>query len=263
MRDIDRKTFLLHARMPGYQQQVARSLKILREFFAKTDSPHIAVSWGKDSLVCLHLALKINSNVKGIWFDRGKGGDLPEIYELAERLKNQWRLNLHQVPTLRSVWEIYEQDGAEAIAAGDALRKNMWASSADYFAKHPCDGEIMGLRAQEAKGRRANLAGRGLLFKKKSGIWSCNPIGYWSGNDVWAYLISNDIPYPPIYDDLAAIGIGYNHPNSRTANWAGLKDLDGVRLTTIKVTRPALYYELIAAFPLAANYASGSLKSSI
>lgn len=78
------------------------------------------------------------------------------------------------------------------VAAGNMLVAYAYATGAT--------GTISGLRAAESKGRRwrAIKWGAHHTYKLDGQTMSC-PIQWWSGDDVFAYLVSNEIPIHPYY----------------------------------------------------------------
>jgi phosphoadenosine phosphosulfate reductase len=176
---------------------------------------------------------------------------MPETYALADRLTAQWSLRLHRIPALRSIFQIYRDHGIDAPRR--LLKDNLVQAMDSAAAELGIDGLILGMRADEARGRRANLASRGLIYRMVSGQIRCNPIGFWTGEDVWAYIVTYDIPYLPIYDDYARIGLDYTSPASRTSNWAGNFDRSqpdhGTRMHRLRWLRPELWNELVGEFP--------------
>jgi len=57
---------------------------------------HISVScsFGKDSMVVLHMALQVDPNIKVVFFNTGV--EFPETIRLKNRLKDEWNLNLYE-----------------------------------------------------------------------------------------------------------------------------------------------------------------------
>ena len=69
-------------------------------------------------------------------------------------------------------------------------------------------GIMLGLRAEESRGRSANRASRGPLYRRACGQWTSTPIVDWSGLDVFAYLAARDIGLLPVY---RCIGLDPRH----------------------------------------------------
>jgi len=73
--------------------------------------------------------------------------------------------------------------------------------------KNKNSGVFMGLRIEESKNREIHLLrnlGYASQYKTASsrfykGSWYCNPVAEWSGTDVFAFLLSRNIPIIDIY----------------------------------------------------------------
>lgn len=79
-----------------------------------------------------------------------------------------------------------------AIASGNMLVAYTYAG--DY------DGSFVGLRADESRARAAYSQFRGPIYRHESdGKWQVCPLLPWSGNDVYAFLVSRKLPIHPFY----------------------------------------------------------------
>lgn len=58
---------------------------------------YVAFSGGKDSLIVLDLARRVEPDVPVVFFDSGL--DYPETYDYLTELAHTWRLDLHRLPT--------------------------------------------------------------------------------------------------------------------------------------------------------------------
>ena len=78
------------------------------------------------------------------------------------------------------------------VAAGNMLVAHAYATGAR--------GTVSGLRADESKHRlmRAITFGAHHVYKTDGQVMVC-PIQWWSGDDVFAYLVSRDVPVHPYY----------------------------------------------------------------
>ena len=56
------------------------------------------------------------------------------------------------------------------------------------------DRYLSGVRADESAARKRRMKGHGASTKR-----TCAPIGWWTGLDVFAYLVANDLPIHPAY----------------------------------------------------------------
>lgn len=111
-----------------------------------------------------------------------------------------------------------------------------------------CDGVFLGLRAEESVGRTANVKRRGMIYRSiETGMLHCIPLAYWSARDVWAYIVSRDLPYNAVYDKPWPGG----REAIRVGTWAG-SDPETVRLGRWNFVRqhyPQLWQEMRRRFP--------------
>lgn len=245
MKDSDKRRFLLYSKLPCHKRRVEVAKATVRDALKDSKKPYVAVSWGKDSLVCLHMAIQYRPGIEVVWFDRGEGGDMPETYELASQLTAAWGLNVNRVETEETVMGAYRKAGTVF------LKNNRFAKYLIKAAKQVADRDvcIKGLRASESRGRKVGLKVRGLDYLSVSGTRLVNPLGWFEPRDVWAYIVSNEIPYLPYYDDCAAIGVDYESEKSRTSNWAGTYLHEQGRVQRLKMTRRELFEQWAKEFP--------------
>lgn len=121
---------------------------------------------------------------------------------------------------------------------------------------HGYDGVFLGMLATESRSRAYQLHdGHRPLYRVKSeqGIWHCSPLASWTKRDIWAYVVANDVPYNPVYDRLAELGV----PLARR-RVAALTCFRVQQFGSVAVLRsgwPDLYNRLAATFPHVRAYA--------
>ncbi|MFC9839762.1 phosphoadenosine phosphosulfate reductase family protein [Rhodococcus sp. NPDC127530] len=70
---------------------------------------YVAFSGGKDSLVVLDLARRVEPDVPVVFFDSGL--DYPETYDYLTELAEAWRLDLHRIPTEPPLLQVLGDSG--------------------------------------------------------------------------------------------------------------------------------------------------------
>jgi 3'-phosphoadenosine 5'-phosphosulfate sulfotransferase (PAPS reductase)/FAD synthetase len=76
-------------------------------------------------------------------------------------------------------------------------------------------GYALGLRAEESRGRTMNFRQRGAVYTLASGMEVCTPLADWTGRDVFACILANDLPLSSVYghdglhDDVERIREGW------------------------------------------------------
>lgn len=129
--------------------------------------------------------------------------DWPEKRVYAERVAHAQGWNFHRVEPGFSVWErSYScQLGFENICTQTHVftQDSFLAVLHEKQQELDCSVVFLGLRSQESRSRYLNLAKRGELYQLKNGEWRCCPLGRWTAEDVFAYLIEHEIEINPCY----------------------------------------------------------------
>jgi len=250
MQKDEYELYRLHSKLPAFQKRVQKSRKIIREALAQINRPYAAVSFGKDSLVLMHLVIRERPDIPIVWSDRGPEAELPETYALIEKLKEKYQINLVVLKPEMSMFEIYRRYGLPEIDehASRLIVKeiNLVRTFAKYIRETGSDGYFQGLRADESHGRTMMTGKYGPLFiRKRDNFLTCNPLLWWNARDIWAYIVANDIPYHPEYDNTKF----RSREEIRLSNWSGLYMARKGRMVELKALHPDLYQQLINEFP--------------
>jgi len=172
----------------------------------------VSTSWGKDSVVLLHLAASINPKINIINARypnlAERFSDMDRVRDLVLARPDMAKANYIEVRT-PGEWEMYERAGggfsqAETKEQRDAVKwwkqefeKNMSMTLRDLG----CSGVFLGLRSDESYARRMNAITHGVDYTRKDGTSICLPMSSWKGAEIWSYLVTNDLPWLRIYDD--------------------------------------------------------------
>lgn len=254
MKDWERERYLTYSRLNSFQKKVRSAQKIIESAFAKFSSWAVSCSFGKDSLVLLDLVFSVRPCA--VIF-KDSGYCLPETYATMQKCKERYGFKT-QVKQADMTWEeILDRFGLPGINRTDAQQKKaVQAIKKDVLTEFAKElgfmGIFWGLRSQEAKGREMLLRCKGHTFlNETTGLWYCAPLHNWTADDVWAYIISRDLPYPKFYDyqqgDKARDWI-------RNTGWASTDGASRGRLVWLKRYYPDLYKKLSAKFPEVRNY---------
>jgi phosphoadenosine phosphosulfate reductase len=158
----------------------------------------MSTSFGIHSAVMLHMVTQVSPEIPVIWVDTGY---LPaSTYVFAEELTQRLNLNLkiYQSPisparmeaTLGRLWA---QD-VEAFNRYDHIRKVEPMQRALQELK--VTAWIAGLRKNQTDHRKTLLP-----VTLQGDIYKISPILNWSSKAVYDYLIANDLPYHPLFDE--------------------------------------------------------------
>jgi len=185
-------------------------LEQIEQCLNKHENPVVACSFGKDSLVVLHMVLRIRPKI-AVVFNNTKC-EFPDTLRLKRQLVEQWNLNLVEAfPNAGwTFWKVVEKYG---FPLGQRRGGAATSKCCYYLKKAPMqqamkqlkwDLVIDGLTIHESRQRYLlltkypdNLSYR---YHKK---WNCHklsPIRDWTPSDVWDYIDRNNIPYNSYYD---------------------------------------------------------------
>lgn len=185
MERIEREAFLAHATLPTFKRKVEKAKEIIREALAIAPA-YVAVSWGKDSVVMLHLVQLICPDILAIHIRTPQ-------QELLENFEETSIKYFSSFPTNYSVIDI----GMEETISHAAQSLKLWESYPLSF---------IGLRAEENQKTRGRSAKKyGYIHKYESGkkqdSFRCCPLLWWTWQDIWAYTCLFDLPYLASYDN--------------------------------------------------------------
>jgi len=169
---------------------VARSRRLERreaeaiaciEAFAREGPCYAGVSWGKDSTVLAHLVTMCSVTVPLVWV-RVEPIANPDCSLVRDEF-----LSAHDIEYVElEVWCTWS-DG-EYHATG-TLEQGFAEAGRRYGARH-----ISGVRADESGARKTRMRRHGHNTRRTSA-----PIGWWTGEEVYAYLYRHALPVHPAY----------------------------------------------------------------
>lgn len=192
------------------------------------DKTAVACSFGKDSLVVLHMAHQIDPDILVVWSDTKV--ELPDTYAYQKMLTEKWKLNLRiaRAPKGVNFWTIAREYG---LPRPRLQGKNRDPKCCSILKQRPAEliykelgirCVMTGILAAESENRfmvmqrNANKAiAQGIAkddvegygcgakyYQKTTGRYALHPIIDWTEQDVWDYIRMNDLPYNPHYDKM-------------------------------------------------------------
>jgi len=192
----------------------------------------LSCSWQKQSSVLVHMVSELDLEIDVVELDTHLF--FRESYETRERLVERYGLSLIH-PDVITIAEQHKQEGP-----------NLWERDPDRCchirkveplieALEPYGAWISGIRREQSPSR-ANA--RKIERSDRYGVWKVQPLADWTEEDVWAYIVANDIPYNPLHDvGYRSIGcIPCTRPTrpdeeERAGRWAGSDKLEcGIHL---------------------------------
>lgn len=184
------------------------------------DSLAVACSFGKDSIVVLHMALKYKPDVKVVFSNTLI--EFPETIAYKDKIKEEWNLNLTETRPYKDMtfWKCVDKYGLPNTRSN---KHKIHSPRCCYYLKEKPAIELykkLGIRAVLTGLMKSESRNRALLitkmdngndekdgigfcgqryFVKSWGIWKLHPIAYWTCDEVWNYIEQNKIPVNQVY----------------------------------------------------------------
>ncbi len=216
----------------------------------------VAYSGGKDSTVLLHILIEAGWAGPMVMYFYSDIENPPENVEMAKQQAKEHNLELHildckdssSVEAFRQAGHLFiypaTKDEKRIINIVDtAFRKQVDKFTSDMGLA----GTFLGLRKAESYRRAMSLSKTGPVYKAKSRqTATCCPLYNWSGDDIWAYIVENNLPYLACYETP-----GYDRRRLRNEInlLCGKKSMSLGLLEQYKATYPELYKKLKLEFP--------------
>lgn len=232
MNNAWRETFLIHSRTTEFHKKVYEADEIIACALRKHQKPYVAFSGGKDSTCVLHLVLQQRPDTMVLHWDYGRYYIPRPIHtEIVANAKKIFDMSPsgggkgEEIRLRIETSEKYDQLGKNAR---NVIGTEMIEKLIPQLIKEGYDAVFVGLRAQESIKRKLRIkAGRALSAIPE--IW---PVQSWSWLDVWAYIVSNNIPYLSYYDRYGPV-VGWDKARFTTLfdpefDKLGASNVDGV-----------------------------------
>lgn len=198
------RTVAAHALDPSHRRAVRVALDRLRE----TRDREVAGGWrvglsgGKDST-----ALAILLDLAG-WRPPGISVkddlDYPGEREYVQRIHDFAGIDTEILTPPVSLQTFLRNERVSLVRdlhgrAADLSRENFYGLLDAHRARTGHHGILLGLRAEESRGRLMNRRSHGWIYERNDGLHVSSPIADWSTIDVHAFLFAHEIPLLPIY----------------------------------------------------------------
>jgi len=168
------------AKSPALEAKEAKAIQVIREF-ASQGPCYVGVSWGKDSVVVAHLALRAGVGPLA-WFPAGIIEN-PDCAAVRDAF-------LQMFPDAQYI----EIEASGPIVGPDITGHDGAQREFEIASRRLGDRYISGVRAEESKVRSLRMMRWG-----ESTTNTCAPIGWWKGEEVFAYLHKYNLPVHPAY----------------------------------------------------------------
>ena len=182
-------------------EKVANALKFVREQVAKYDRIAAVCSFGKDSMVMLHIVRQIEPDILVLWI---KPPFLfKETIEFAHQVIKEWDLN---VKVLESEF-VKDKEWMQEVVYKPKLWKTNPELCCQIFKVQPVMKAVreLDLQAWFSGLRKTESEKRGMYKRvwRQGPFFKLHPIIDFTEADVWRYTAVHKLPVNPLY------GLGY------------------------------------------------------
>lgn len=220
--------------------------KLIEVALDKHNNPIVACSFGKNSMVVLHLVRQYYPDVQ-ILFNNTLM-EYPETYKFKKAICEKWKLNIIETKPIKTFWQIVEEYGFPLFS-----RKGNSDASKNccrYLKEYPIDRVLRkyrfnlyftGLSRHESRLREFSAKKYGNYFySKRAQHWKCHPIQDWTENDVWEYHKLYKLPHNEFYDRIAPEGF-----DMRTGCWCCTIPIKYGKIELLRINYPKLWELLL------------------
>jgi len=190
-------------------------MKIVQEAVERHgDRLVVSCSFGSCSVVVLHMALRVDPDIRVVF--NNTGVEYPETYAYRDLLVKMWSINLLETQPVKTFWQCVQEYGFPLVrmAYGGLWRKHRKKNEkpecciylkelpmARVCRQHGIEASLTGLRCSESGVRMFVIAQRGQVYqtKKWGDLWRYHPIAFWTKQQVNDYLMEHGIPLNEIY----------------------------------------------------------------
>lgn len=230
MKSHDKKAFQLWSKQKEYQRRLKHAESMVKDVITRYNCI-VLYSGGKDSLVLLDMALKVDPNIPVYHFSAGYD------YE-SKQIKQPKQITDEIIGIARQlgVKNLYVK------GQRDPASKRFFGLLFQVMKDIGATVELLGIRAEESITRRERVTK--WLVQKEGQRQVSFPLKWFTWMDIWAYIVSNNLPYFSLYDKYGPL-IGYDKVRwsmlfSKFAlDKGGSYYLDGVLYPELRNERPS------------------------
>jgi phosphoadenosine phosphosulfate reductase len=184
----------------------------------------MATAFGAEGCVLIDMLSRIESSVR--IFNLDTGYQFPETLALRDRIAEKYGIEVELIRPETTVAE-YEATNGGPVYADDPNRCCRERKLLPLRrAIRGYDAWVSAIRADQSADRgRAQV----VSWDVKFGLVKVNPLLRWTKRDVWAYIVTHEVPYNPLHDQgYPSIGcwpctraVADGEHDERAGRWAG------------------------------------------
>jgi phosphoadenosine phosphosulfate reductase len=164
----------------------------VQEFFPRLT---MATAFGPEGCVILHMLAEIEPKVRV--FNLETGYQFNETLELRDRIAERYGIEVELIRPELSVAEYEAEHGGPLYVRNpdQCCRDRKLIPLRKAVVGY--DAWISAIRADQSAHRaKADVVG----WDAKFGLVKINPLLRWTRRDVWAFIVTNNVPYNPLHD---------------------------------------------------------------
>ncbi len=260
MTEDEKEIYMLHSKTKGYRHRIDGAMQTAKKAISEIKGIHsLSYSGGKDSTVMLDICMKCGFKGELIQFFYSEYENPAMNLDMADIQSKKYALELHRIKCFSSK-EAWDEAGRFFVVPSNDLEKSLVRRVGTDFGKQAkrlsedrgYSLQFIGMRKAESKQRRMTIGSRGLTYYAKTrDSFTCCPIGKLTDDDIWAYIVSNHLPYISCYDnplfDRRKIRNELTYFCARKAVFQGVVE-------TYKFIYPEIFAELRKRYPETNNY---------
>ena len=211
----NRRSYEMHSKHKSYIDNIKLAQENISNILESKYNPVIEYSGGKDSLVLLHMVMQQDNTIPIYNYHPGYGKYCKQQYrsqkthnELMKSAEIAGAMDLTVVNT--PFWN------GEKYLIGDYFPMLF-----DFMEKRECDLELLGIRGSESVTRKHRV--KGPLIRMEGQRRVSFPIRHLTVDDIWAYILVNDLYYVSHYDKYGSI---YGYDKARFTSHFNKNELD-------------------------------------
>lgn len=204
----------------SYENKLMWSEQLILFALKSNKIPSVSLSWGKDSVVMLHLINKYCKKVKVIFANTHI--EYPETYKYRDiMLETVFKdADYYETIPIKEFWDCVKEYGYPHLRMTAESGSSKRSPKCCIFLKERplrnkqkelgVDLIFMGLQTTESMNRRRLFMHLGpYYFNKTNKLNICLPLALWNDSDVKRYAKENNIPLNPLYSKMSRTGCMY------------------------------------------------------
>lgn len=200
-----------------YEAKLEETKKVIKEALVTHAKPVVACSFGKDSILIMHLVNQIDNSVPAVF--NNTGVEFKETLEYKERLRKEWDLEVIELKPEMSFWDCVKEYGYPKQSRNSKTGDRREPKCCKILKRDPMlkfqkeykpDLVFVGLTSGEGRSRRMAFIrfGNATFYTKSEGLDKCVPIIWWMPDEVFEYFRREEIPLNPAYENYGIDRIG-------------------------------------------------------